>query len=379
MGLEKRTREICAQGDGQDRKLNRMTPKDRVEKCLHGGHADKVPFTIYEGYQIPQCLAEREMRNRDLCIYRRCSVYKTLRPNVKTKTEVWIENGHEFHRTYHETSAGTLTWLHENAGYTWWVHEKMFKSPDDYKKILAFIKDAYYEPDYEAFIRKDMEFGGDAIMGAGAPGEPLQALITGLLMKTDVFCIEWMDNRDEILKLYDALVESSRKAYPIVAKSPATHVGLGGNVMASVVGVENFEKYYLPNYLEAAEIMHNHGKLVGSHLDSHCRLLSKSIAQSALDYIEAFTPAPDTDMTLGEARAAWPGKTLWINFPSSVHLKSDREVEQTTVDLLNQLESVDGVIFGITEDMPPDRWRDSCRAIMDGLDRHAHENPKMYN
>jgi len=27
-----------------------------------------------------------------------------------------------------------------------------------------------------------------------------------------------------------------------------------------------------------------------------------------LDYIEAFTPAPDTDMTLAAARKAWPDK-----------------------------------------------------------------------
>ena len=57
--------------------------------------------------------------------------------------------------------------------------------------------------------------------------------------------------------------------------------------------------------------------------------LSKAIAGTALDYIEAFTPAPDTDMTLAEARAAWPDKVLWINFPSSVHLKPNAEVEQT--------------------------------------------------
>jgi hypothetical protein len=39
---------------------------------------------------------------------------------------------------------------------------------------------------------------------------------------------------------------------------------------------------------------------------------------------------------------------------------------------------VDGLLVGITEDMPPDRWQDSCRAIMDGLDRHARERPGCY-
>ena len=63
--------------------------------------------------------------------------------------------------------------------------------------------------------------------------------------------------------------------------------------------------------------MHKHGKLVGSHLDSHCQLLSKSIAQSTLDYIEDFTPALDTEMTLSKART-WAGDCrIWKIVSSS--------------------------------------------------------------
>ncbi len=83
-------------------------------------------------------------------------------------------------------------------------------------------------------------------------------------------------------------------------------------------------------------------------------------------------------MTLAEARAAWPGKVLWLNYPSSLHLKPDAEVADAAFDMLDSLPSPDGVIMGITEDMPEGRWQDSCRAIMDGLDRHAGERPELY-
>jgi hypothetical protein len=53
-------------------------------------------------------------------------------------------------------------------------------------------------------------------------------------------------------------------------------------------------------------------------------------------------------------------------------------VERATVALLHELDSVDGILMGITEDMPPDRWRGSCLAIMDGQERHARENPALY-
>jgi DNA-binding FrmR family transcriptional regulator len=67
-----------------------------------------------------------------------------------------------------------------------------------------------------------------------------------------------------------------------------------------------------------------------------------------------------------------------LNFPSSVHLKSPPEIEKTTLDLLNEVQRIEGIIIGITEDMPEDRWQQNCVAIMDGIERHAKENPHLY-
>ena len=67
-----------------------------------------------------------------------------------------------------------------------------------------------------------------------------------------------------------------------------------------------------------------------------------------------------------------------MNYSSSVHLRPDQEVRQFTVDLLNQANTVDGLIMGITEDIPLNRWQASCTAIMDGLDHHAREKPGLY-
>ena len=355
-----------------------MTPQEMVERVLRGGHGQTVPFTMYES-KIPQCAAERALRNRGLCIVKRdVATFKTHRPNVRVTQQVYWEGERQFTRTVYETPHGTLSTLGEEAGFTTWYHERMFKSPDDYRALLFLIQDEVYEPCYDLFAQAQAAFGEDAIFRAGFGLEPLQALISGTMMDTQAFCLEWMDRRDEILKLYAALVEKRRQVYPIVAQSPAGHANYGGNVVPEIIGLDTFERYYLPHYDEAAEVMHRHGKLIGCHFDANCRLFAAAIARTGLDYVEAFTPAPDTDMTLGQARAAWPDKVLWINFPSSLHLNPDAEVEQETVDLLNQLETVDGLIVGITEDIPDWRWQGSCRAIMDGLERHARERPELY-
>ncbi|MEZ4730338.1 MAG: hypothetical protein R3E79_24680 [Caldilineaceae bacterium] len=355
-----------------------MTPRARVERALAGGHSDKVPFTIYES-KIPQCSAERDMRNHGLCIVKRdVPVFKTHRPHVKVTQITQWQAERPLARTIYETPMGCVETLSEDAGFTTWYHEKMFKTVDDYKVLRFLIEDEVYEPTYASFAQAERDLGEDAIFRANFGLEPLQMLISGTLMDMQTFCYEWMDHRDEILQLYDAIVVNRRKLYPIIAASPVSHVNYGGNVTPEIIGLKTFEQYYVPHYNEAAEVMHAAGKLIGCHFDANCKLLSQAIARTDLDYIEAFTPAPDTDMTLGEARQAWPDKVIWMNFPSSMHLQPDPVVEEKTIALLDELPAIDGILMGITEDMPPDRWRDSCRAIMRGLDRHAQERPQLY-
>jgi hypothetical protein len=348
-----------------------MTPEERVEIALAGGCADKVPFTIYEN-KIPQCAAERALRNRGLCIVNRATPgYRAHRPNVKTREEVTFRDGKRFTRIYYETPHGTLSVLNEAAGFTTWRHERMFKSPDDYKALAFWIADTVYEADYASVEAAKKKHGGDLILRGNVGQEPLQALISGGLMGMQDFCMEWMDRRDEILELVDLVVENKRRLYPIVAGAPLTHVNYGGNVVVEVIGVEAFRDYYVPHYNEAAEAMHAAGKKLGSHHDSNCRQLAGLIGESKLDYIEAFTPQPDTDMTLAEAREAWPDKALWINYPSSVWLRSDEQMEQVTVDLLKQAAPGNGLLIGVTEDVPDGRLFPGLKAINRAIHDHG--------
>ena len=121
-----------------------MTPRQRVEVALGGGHTDKVPFTMYES-MIPQCSAERARRNRGLCVVQRMAAFKTRYPNVKVTRHTGCQDGKPMVRTVYETPVGTLSTLGQPAGFTSWCHEKMFKGPEDYKALLFLIRDARFE------------------------------------------------------------------------------------------------------------------------------------------------------------------------------------------------------------------------------------------
>ena len=347
-----------------------MTPRDMVETVLFGGSAGRVPFTVYE-CMLPQCAAERRLRNEGVCIVQRTvPVVTTTTPHVNITTRTCAEKGKTLTRTDFETPHGTVYAIDEAAGFTAWHHKRLFGGPEDYKALLFMIEDEQYTTNYEAFEAAQQADGGDSLFRAVISSEPLQILIS-YYMGTEAFCLEWHDNRDEILKLYDAIVRNRRRVYPLLADSPALTFNYGGNVAPEIMGLDRFEEYYVPHYNEAAEVLHAKGKLIGCHFDANCRVFAQAIAKTKLDYVEAFTPDPDTDMTLAEAQAAWPDKTIWINFPSSVHLDSLSEIAQTTESLLAQIDPSKRFVIGITEDVPEDRWRENFLAISRVLLKHT--------
>ena len=346
---------------------NHRSPRENIERLLKGLPINKIPFTMYENKIFP-CKTERQMRNRGLCIVNRRNVYQTLYPNVKIYQEILFKEKEKRIKTLYKTPIGTVETLHKTKdGFTWLI-EKMFKNENDYKILEFIIRDETYKEDYKSFIDAENKAGGDMIFRASFGLEPLQEFISGIYMDMYTFCREWMENRDEILKLYEIIVENRRKVYSIVANSPVLHANYGGNIVPEIIGLKNFKNYYVQHYNEAAEIMHKKGKLIGSHFDGNCKLLSDAIGTTHLDYIEAFTPSPDTDMSLKEAVVKWPDKVIWVNFPSSLHLHDNDEIYKHTINMFSELSSAEKIIMGITEDIPSDRWQQSCLSIMNALE-----------
>jgi len=344
-----------------------MTPRKRVEAVLKGEGIDKIPFTIYES-KIPQCTVERQLRNEGLCIVNRLyPVFKVISPNVSYESHAYTEKNLDYIRYIIKTPVGELTYLVKPAGFTSWTLEKIFKGPEDYKKLYAMIEDQTYIADYDGFLKARNELGEDIILRAGIGSSPLHQIMIGW-MGIETFAIEWVERRDEIEKLVDIQVKKLRQVYEIVAKSPALIANFGGNETGNVMGRERYEKYVLPHHNEAAEVMHRYGKFLGCHLDGNNKIWADLVAKSGLDYIEAFTPSPDSDMSIEEAFNIWTNKVLWINFPSSVHLASIKEIETTAQHIIN-VSSGHRLIMGITEDIPQDRWQENLLAISSVINR----------
>lgn len=342
------------------------TPRQRVMAVLRGEMPEKIPFTVYST-KLPSCTVERELRNRGICPVYRTLSFDVKYPNVKVSSYSYTDdNSRKLVKTIFQTPVGELSTLHEPAGFTSWSHEHMFKTPDDYKALLFMIKDAVITPAYDRAAKLQNDLGEDYLVRDALLSEPLQSLMSNNYMKTEDFCIEWMDNRDELLKLFDAFVANARQIYPIVANGPLEFCNYGGNVMPNIIGKKLFEEYYIPFYNEAAEVLHKKGKLIGTHLDGDNTIIMDLVGKTNLDYIEAYDPGMSP--SVAEARKAWPDKVLWINWPSAWHLHPIEDVYNETKQLINEAAPGDKFIIGITEDVPEERWRGNFTAIMDAID-----------
>jgi len=348
--------------------LKKLTPAERVMRALRGGQPDRTPFTIYD-IMLPRCTAERKLRNRGLCLIRLARSYRVVYPNTGIKSERFEDkNGRIMVRTEYSTPHGDLYALAEDSGYANnWPLEYLFKSPDDYKKLLFLINDARILPEYSKAAALIGQLGEDYLVRDQIGLEPMQALISSDYMGTMNFCIEWKDNRDDVLKLYEALVEMNRKVYSVVADGPLAFSNYGGNVVPQIIGAELFRQYYMPHYKEATESLHKKGKLIGCHFDADNTAIMDDIARTPLDYIEAY----DAGMSppVGEAMRKWPDKVLWINWPSAWHLEDEDTVCRKTAGLIREAGAPDRFIIGITEDVPDNRLQGNLMAIMGGIDK----------
>jgi hypothetical protein len=144
-------------------------------------------------------------------------------------------------------------------------------------------------------------------------------------------------------------------------------VWLPDNITGEIAGPPLFEQYLAPYYREMASLLHARGKCLVCHMDGMLRCLRDSVAQTALDVIEAFTPPPDGNLPLDEARRAWQAKAIWMNFPSSIHLADPQRIQATTLELVEQASPTTGFLISVTENIPASVGTRSLEAIAEAL------------
>ncbi len=329
------------------------TSRDRVLSVLAGDKPDRVPFIIWNN-KLPSPEIEARLLELDACIIVKSTVWHMRFDEVEVRRELLSPNadGHVRTRTVYRTTAGEVNEVHSNMPGTSWLEKHIFESPTDYDAIEALLLARRYTPAFDAFRAADNHYPGACLARPGTVHNPLHELIYEIF-GIENFCLEWADNRERVLRLVELMTDDVDRRVQIMAESPAQLCVIDGNTEISVVGMDLYRQFYLPHIERACQTLHAAGKYAGAHLDGNNRLIVNEVAGTALDYIESFTPPPDCDLPLTEARRAWPEKTLMINFPSSLHLQGPAAIRAHARRLLEEgVGNGRRFMVGVLEDVP---------------------------
>jgi hypothetical protein len=340
--------------------------REEIDLALAGGAPEIIPFSFYD-HIFPPGFNPAPLQALGMAICARRMVYRKCTPNVKITK---VQEGAGRVRTVFETPLGTLTALHQAAALALSPLEHPIKTLDDYRVAKFIVRDACYQPDYECFLAEGAKLGNAGKLIAETCYEPLLDIEVNWLGQ-ERFCYEVADHYDAVMDLHQALAENHKKMYAVVAASPADYILYGGNVVPEILGPDRVRDLILPCWNAFADCVHEQGKKLGDHLDANNLLIMDVVRQSHLDFVEAFSPPPDCNVSVAEARAAWPGKRLWINFPSSVHLQPEEAIRAATLEIVRQAGDRRGFLMGVTEDVPEEHIVRSVSVILKTLRESA--------
>jgi len=340
-----------------------LTPRERILRTITGRETDRLAWTIYSGL-LPRSPEADELIEMGLGLVSVVSPYIVERPNVRvTRRETPEEVFHLF-----ETPVGCLTQrVRRERGYgSLWVKEHLVKGLEEYRILKFIVQDTIYRPNYDSFVEAEGRMGERGVIMAGLERAPFQKMwieFTGI----ERLSVDLHENPTLVEELFETILEKQREMWRIVANSPAMLVWCPDNITGAITGPKLFRRYLIPYYREVADLMHSNGKKVVTHMDGPLRSIVREIGETPIDVIEAFTPPPDGDLPLDEAKRSWPDKVIWINFPSSIHVAPPKRIREVTMRLLREAIPGDRVLFGVTENIPEDAWRRSLKIITEAI------------
>ena len=341
-----------------------MNITERMDAFWSGERPDQIPYTIYQGEwrQAAGDPAWQDLYAAGLGVTWHIASFRSETPDLEVVDEEAIEDGKRVRRQIQRTPVGEIcaTWVEG------WHHKYLLETPADYRVMTYIVEHTEVAPCYEAYQRS-----ADALppWGIAVPfigRTPLQTMLVDFA-GLENFGWHLFEYQAEVRALYDALLNKFRRIVEIVARGPGRFVSNLENFTADSLGPKRYAEFLLPVYEECFPMLHDAGKIVGSHYDGQLSSCKDLIAQSPIDLIESLTPPPEGDMTLDECREAWPHKLFWSNINVGCYQLPPDELRALVLERVVQA-APDGrlLAFEVSEQIPAN-WRDSLPVVLEAL------------
>jgi len=165
----------------------------------------------------------------------------------------------------------------------------------------------------------------------------------------------WMyDHRQRMLDLLRLLEEQDLKFIELAARSDARIVIISDHADDALLSPRWYKEFCMPFYQKACQILHEHGKIVSTHLDGNIFMLLPLLKDTGFDLLDGCTPAPMTNYRPGDlASALGKGQCAYCGVPSTLFTQGleDRAIIESAQEIYDALQ--DRLVLNVGDVLPP--------------------------
>lgn len=345
-----------------------MTMRERLLAILRGEPHDRVPFIQYDGLLPTREVWELLGRER-VGLLRWSNCWRVEHPHCKYEETAFEQDGRRVIRAVLATPRGTLEArsVEEPTYHTRANHEHFVKEIADYDALDAYLEDAMITYDPTDFERNAAELGDDGLPMV-SPNRTAWQQLWIQWVGADDLCWHFAEHEDRLMRTVGLMERIQRQLFDCICRLKPPFVDFPDNITAPMIVRTNFERFCMPTYRELSARAAEFGAPVFCHMDGDLKPLWDLIGESGLRGLDSFSPQPDNDTSVADAVEVWPRMRLFMNFPSSVHLKSPDEIRAHTREILAQGGNTGRLEIQLSENVPPSVWRTSLPVIAEEIE-----------
>jgi hypothetical protein len=260
------------------------------------------------------------------------------------------------------------------------VEAYAIESPDDFDGVAEVFEHLQVIPTPDSYASFDSRVGHRGIAVARGPiaASPVHLMLHELVAM-DRFFYLYADMPDRIHALAERMTPFFDALLDALAASKAEVVFWGANYDQNLTWPPFFQAEIKPWLRKAADRFHAAGKLLLTHTDGENHALFPLYPGCGFDVAESVCPAPMTRCSLAEIRRQFGREvTVWGGIPSVALLPGtmdDGEFQAYLDDLFANLGSGERLIFGVSDNVPPDADLSRLDRIRDRIEAFGPVNP----
>ncbi len=343
-----------------------MSIRKRLIHALSGKPVIRPAYLVYDAF-LPNPGVDWELLfSLGLGEIRHRSVTKTLRPHSEVIETTKDQDGMVRRDVVIRTDIGELHehYLGKGGGMLDWRMEHLIKKPQDYRILKRAFEDSRFILDESEFLASEAQLQDRGITLVHADRTPFQRIMidyAGL----ERFSYDFADGTYELFELLEMMNHQIIEEFEEITKSEAQYIKLWENIGVDSAGPHAFRKYIVPVYEQILYMFSRTSQELIVHYDGNIRLIKDDIRRMGFQ-IDSLTPPPEGDMTVGEARDAWPDTFLWLH-PSLSWLEESPEVVKSHITRMTKEAGGRLFCFEMSEGVP-ENWESSVPAVLEALD-----------